>query len=126
MRNYDIQRALWDADLSPSDKFVGLCLVWHRNRTSGECRPSYATLSRLTGYSRRTVAGAVQRLESSGILRTRKTGRAMRFDFRPTGSRHGLGADTAHQTCSICTSDDSVCVDAQDRGRRRMREMGEE
>jgi DNA-binding transcriptional regulator YhcF (GntR family) len=39
------------------------------NYASGLCFPSYLTLSAMTGYCRSTIAKALQRLESAGIVR---------------------------------------------------------
>jgi hypothetical protein len=60
--------AIVDSALSPQRRLVALVLSLHMNELGGSCFPSYATLARETGLSRRTVIRSVQDLVSGGWL----------------------------------------------------------
>ena len=85
---------------------VALCVLIHAltymNGDRQDITTSYDHLAELTGYDRRTVIRAMNRIESSGAViktvRKGKTGRSMtnlyRVDFNNPNSRRGDTVDT--------------------------------
>lgn len=70
-------------DLTPSAKKVAATLLEHRNRRSGRCDPSGATLAGACGLGARTVKRAVEKLAKSKIfLVDRHGGLAHRNSYR--------------------------------------------
>ena len=59
---------IYGSDLGPSGLAVYMALARHVNG-DGVCYPSVATLSRMTGASKRTVQYQLRRLETLGLLR---------------------------------------------------------
>lgn len=110
---------VWDTDLPPSEKLVGLALADNSNN-EGECWPSLYTLCQKTGLSRRTVQRAIRDFEDAGWLVTRQEPggrRYFQFTERFMGGCHsdtpsrvtvtpgGCHGDTPH---SITVNEPSV------------------
>jgi hypothetical protein len=57
------------------------------NVPSGRCCPSYKAIQRLTGFAIDTIAGALRRLEASGLLRITR-----RLTRTPAGARQMTNA----------------------------------
>ena len=76
MDTYSIQRRILSADLTPTEKLVGMALALHVNLTSGHIRIRQATTAQECGLSTSTVKRAVRGLIEAGIFDSRRTGRA--------------------------------------------------
>ena len=76
MDTLSIQRILLAADLTPTEKLVGMALALHVNLTSGYIRIRQATTAQECGLSVSTVKRAVRGLIEAGIFDSKRTGRA--------------------------------------------------
>ena len=76
MDTLSIQRLLLAADLTPTEKLVGMALALHVNLTSGHIRIRQATTAQECGLSTSTVKRAVRGLIEAGIFDSKRTGRA--------------------------------------------------
>lgn len=71
-----------ESGLSSSALVVWLCILGHRNRTTGKCNPGVDRVVRLTGLSRSSVLRAIAGLENAGWLLVRKDqGRSNSYAF---------------------------------------------
>lgn len=75
MDTLSIQRRILAADLTPTEKLVGMALALHMNVKSGHIRIKQETIAKECGLSRRTVVRAVLALVDSGFFESRRTGR---------------------------------------------------
>lgn len=55
-----------------SDKMVLLALAHFHNTETGRCDPSFETLSKVTGLSRRSVIRSIKALQVQGLLQVKK------------------------------------------------------
>ena len=112
---------------------VALCVLIHAltymNGDRQDITTSYDHLAELTGYDRRTVIRAMNRIESSGALvktvRRSKTGRNMtnlyRVDFNNPTSRSSVTGDTSSSVTadtsgvSLESPSEGVTADTQSR-----------
>ena len=76
MDTYSIQRRILSADLTPTEKLVGMALALHINAATGQIRIRQATTAQECGLSTSTVKRAVRGLVEAGIYESRRTGRA--------------------------------------------------
>ena len=86
--SFDMQRLVVRArGISPSAKLVLMILADHHNGQTGACFPSYETLRKETGLSRRTVIRARQELSEKGLVPILERGggrRSNRYDINAT------------------------------------------
>lgn len=80
LQHWERQGLIWNAQLSPTQKFVLFAYESFASADSHECFPSYGTIAEKTGYQKRTVIDAVGELVSLGIL-------SKESRFRPNGSQ---------------------------------------
>jgi hypothetical protein len=74
--------------LRASDRIVGVTLIEHFNRRTGQCDPSLERLSELTGFCTRTVIRSNHALEKFGLFIKRKHGGySNRNSYEPNWSR---------------------------------------
>jgi DNA-binding transcriptional ArsR family regulator len=89
---------------SPTAKFVLVALADMMNATTGECFPSVATISKMTGLSERSVRASLKTLEEAGLIkrkfRTTGTGRKTSTEYFLAVKR---GAGDAGGRCSSRT-----------------------
>ena len=76
MDTLSIQRLLLAADLTPTEKLVGMALALHVNLSTGQIRIRQATTAQECGLSSRSVMRAVRGLVAAGIFESKRTGRA--------------------------------------------------
>ena len=76
MDTLSMQRLILAADLTPTEKLVGMALALHVNLTSGHIRIRQATTAQECGLSTSTVKRAVRGLIEAGIFDSKRTGRA--------------------------------------------------
>ena len=76
MDTLSIQRRILAADLTPTEKLVGMALALHINLSTGCIRIRQATTAQECGLSTSTVKRAVRGLIEAGIFDSRRTGRA--------------------------------------------------
>lgn len=62
-----LESIVWDLDMPPARKLLMLSLVDQGN-DAGQCYPTYATLEKRCGFSRRTLFTSLSELESEGWL----------------------------------------------------------
>lgn len=72
----DLQNAILQADLMPTEKLVGLCVAFHVNRKTQMTRLRQATVAEECGLSVRSVKRAFRALRDSGVLEMQATGRS--------------------------------------------------
>lgn len=72
----DLQNAILQADLMPSEKLVGLCVAFHLNAKTKTTRLRQATIAEECGLSVRSVKRAFKALRDSGLLEMQATGRS--------------------------------------------------
>ena len=72
----DLQNAILQADLMPTEKLVGLCVAFHINRKTQTTRLRQATIAEECGLSVRSVKRAFKALRDSGLLEMKATGRS--------------------------------------------------
>ncbi|WP_243311512.1 helix-turn-helix domain-containing protein [Fundidesulfovibrio agrisoli] len=94
-----MQAIMANNDLTPSEKWVAACLIWHRNSVTGLCNPSGKVVASETGLSLRTVRTALAGLEEKGVVTHRRTNSSARWFF------NGLSATVALPKCDNCTSE---------------------
>lgn len=85
----DLQNAILQADLMPTEKLVGLCIAFHINRRTQATRLRQATIAEECGLSVRAVKRAFKALRDSGLLEMQATGRSPII-------RIGTGNDTGN------------------------------
>jgi hypothetical protein len=84
-----LQAIIAEPDLSPAAKFVAVRLLDHANSRTGRCSPSYDTIARGIGLTRRRVIDGVKELEAAGwISVSRSTHAGARETGRPLASNH--------------------------------------
>ena len=76
MDTLSIQRRVLSADLTPTEKLVGMALALHINLATGQIRIRQATMAQECGLSTRSVMRAVRGLVAAGIFESKRTGRA--------------------------------------------------
>lgn len=76
MDTYSIQRRILSADLTPTEKLVGMALALHINVATGQIRIRQSTAAKECGLSARSVLRAVRGLVAAGLFESRRTGRA--------------------------------------------------
>ena len=72
----DLQNAILQADLMPTEKLVGLCVAFHVNRRTQATRLRQATIAEECGLSMRSVQRAFRALRDAGLLEMKATGRS--------------------------------------------------
>lgn len=72
----DLQNAILQADLMPTEKLVGLCVAFHINRTTQATRLRQSTIAEECGLSVRSVKRAFKALRDAGLLEMKATGRS--------------------------------------------------
>lgn len=72
----DLQNAILQADLMPTEKLVGLCVAFHINRKTQTTRLRQATIAEECGLSVRSVKRAFKALRDAGLLDMQATGRS--------------------------------------------------
>lgn len=72
----DLQNAILQADLMPTEKLVGLCVAFHINRKTQTTRLRQSTIAEECGLSVRSVQRAFKALREAGVLDTKCTGRS--------------------------------------------------
>ena len=65
---YPIPEAVCQLGLKPGELLVYIYLLYRKNQRSGQCRPSYATIGKAVGMSRKAVQNHVH-----GLIRTENT-----------------------------------------------------
>ena len=74
--------------LRPSERQVGLALIEHFNRKTGQCDPGIERIASLLGCCTRTVIRATGRLEKLGLFRkVRHGGYSNRNSYQPNWAR---------------------------------------
>ena len=97
--NFSLLRAIYsDRELDGYEKAVAVCLVWHRNKLTGQCNPSQATLAAETGFSLSTVKRATTGLKSKGWVTCRRTQTSAHWFF------NGFSVCQTLPMCPIDTS----------------------
>ena len=82
--SWEILRAAWEVELSPSDKLVLLSLADHAKNGNGQCWPSVARIVRRTGLSDRQVQRSTSSLASVGLISIiRRAGRSNTYVVHP-------------------------------------------
>ena len=76
MDTYSIQRRILSADLTPTEKLVGMALALHRSVSTGTIRVRQATTAKDCGLSARSVRRAINGLVAAGVFASKATGRA--------------------------------------------------
>jgi len=69
----EIREALISLDLSPTEKLVLVGLMLYSD-INGSCWPSFSSLAKLTGLTRRGVINAINRLEQKQIISRKQRG----------------------------------------------------
>ena len=72
----DLQNAILQADLMPTEKLVGLCVAFHINKRTQTTRLRQATIAEECGLSVRSVQRAFKALRDAGLLEMKATGRS--------------------------------------------------
>ena len=72
----DLQNAILQADLMPTEKLVGLCVAFHINKRTQSTRLRQATIAEECGLSVRSVKRAFKALRDFGLLEMQATGRS--------------------------------------------------
>jgi hypothetical protein len=74
--------------LTPTDRQVGVALIEHYNRRTGQCDPSNRRIAELLRISSRTVIRSTKRLESAALfLKVRHGGYGNRNSYTPNWQR---------------------------------------
>lgn len=73
----DLQSAIFQADLIPTEKLVGLCVAFHINRRTQTTRLRQSTIADECGLSVRSVQRAFRALREVGLFEMRITGRSL-------------------------------------------------
>lgn len=72
----DLQNAIFQADLMPTEKLVGLCVAFHINRRTQATRLRQSTIAEECGLSVRSVQRAFKALRDADLLDMQATGRS--------------------------------------------------
>ena len=72
----DLQNAILQADLMPTEKLVGLCVAFHVNRRTQTTRLRQSTIAEECGLSVSSVKRAFRALWEAGLLEMKATGRS--------------------------------------------------
>lgn len=72
----DLQNAILQADLMPTEKLVGLCVAFHINKRTQTTRLRQATIAEECGLSVSSVKRAFRALRDAGLLEMKATGRS--------------------------------------------------
>lgn len=109
MDTLSIQRRILAADLTPTEKLVGMALALHLNVRAGHVRMKQQTIANACGFSRRTVVRAVIALVAAGVFKSRRTGRtailvptAPSADASVKDSVSVAVTPVSHQKCHPC------------------------
>jgi hypothetical protein len=114
------RQVLADRELSHRDKSVAGLLIWYLNREERACFPSYATIARGVGITRRDAMRSVVRLVKRGHLQRQKRERQTNFYvpqvMAPCHQGGGTlppggGGKTATLTSYFRTSDSTLATD---------------
>ncbi len=93
MDTYSIQRRILSADLTPTEKLVGMALALHINAAAGIIRIRQATTAQECGLSASTVKRAIRGLIDAGMFASMRTGRAailIPLDAQDGGKNSGI------------------------------------
>lgn len=93
MDTYSIQRRILSADLTPTEKLVGMALALHVNAAAGIIRIRQATTAQECGLSASTVKRAIRGLIDAGMFASMRTGRAailIPLDAQDGGKNSGI------------------------------------
>ena len=82
----DLQNAVLQADLTPTEKLVGLCVAFHINRRTQATRLRQATVAEECGLSVRSVKRAFKALRDAGLLDMQATGRSPIIHILPVNN----------------------------------------
>src|SRR5262249_7119718 len=77
-KEYHVRQIAGDKKLTPTQRLIGVCLVLHLNKTTGQLNPGIATLAKEAGSTKTTVELAIDALVSRGHIRVIAPGRAGR------------------------------------------------
>ena len=94
-RSFGVCREIQDAPLTATDKIVGMVLALAKVKGRDFARMSLATIMARSSLSERTVQKAIKNLESAGILRRVRTGRAAIYRFQTDKSRKIVEAENS-------------------------------
>ena len=72
----DLQSAILQVDLMPTEKLVGLCVAFHINHRTQKTRIRQNTIAEECGLSVRSVKRAFKALREAGLLEMQATGRS--------------------------------------------------
>ena len=72
----DLQNAILQADLTPTEKLVGLCVAFHVNRKTQTTRLRQSTIAEECGLSVRSAQRSFKSLRDAGLLDMKTTGRS--------------------------------------------------
>lgn len=111
MDENQFKELLLQSELSPNARFVCLVLLQFRNRSTGQCYPSYITLSQSTGLCVNTIRKAIKELEDDGRI-TISQKRINRNKF--TSNFYEFSVTSASGDCSNERSIDCSNDPAQD------------
>ena len=98
--SYKFQDEVWKVDLPSAEKLVLLALAFRADE-KGECFPSLAGLSRLTGLDIKTVRKYIRSLiEKGGLSMLDRPGRVPLYTVTPTniGTPTKFGTRTSQRT----------------------------
>lgn len=82
----DTQQAIISSDLMPSEKLVGLIVIFHINARTGQTRLRQHTIADECGLSIPSVKRAIRSLVKAGILACQSTGRSSIFSLPSVGN----------------------------------------
>lgn len=107
MNTYAVQKAIFESQLQPSFKLVGLALAHHIDRKTGKVRLRQDTLAQMCGVSVPTVKRAVSALIEAGIFTRKITGRSSILTACISGKNTGRveGSPVSYQIDHGCTFD---------------------
>ena len=93
----DLQNAILQADLMPTEKLVGLCVAFHINKRTQSTRLRQDTIAEECGLSVRSVKRAFKALRDSGLLEMQATGRSPIIHFTGNNTGNVEGPQVAPQ-----------------------------
>lgn len=81
-KSWQIAQRIWEAELTPTQKLVALCILSHRRSETGHCFPSRARIAKMCGLSLLSVKRSLKVLREAGIVETvDRMGRFCLFSF---------------------------------------------
>lgn len=83
MNTSQIQRVILESELDSTSKFIGVILALHFNVEKKMIRVRYDTISRMSGYAKRSIQRASTNLCACGIFVKKTTGRSNIYYLGP-------------------------------------------